>query len=104
MKHNCPNCGAPVYLDRRSCPYCETAYYSEDIAKFVRTLKTRSKLLEQKIEVERLYNEAINAMMTPNEIRRTAGLESVLYADDKPIAYSLPYFDIDCCLRLERIR
>lgn len=32
MQTNCPNCGAPLDLDRVKCPYCGTRYYDMAIA------------------------------------------------------------------------
>ena len=100
MKHNCPNCGAPVYVDRRSCPYCETAYYTlqsdmvvtdpdfEDIERGLRygiiTANEAKKIagLSNAMQTERLYDEALEAMRK----------------------YSTPYYDMDCNLQLEMIR
>lgn len=116
MKHNCPNCGAPVYLDRRSCPYCETAYtigLISDIRNDPDLETIRMALREGLIthnqareflglmnvkECERLYDAALKAM------REYSGVESILYANDEPIAYSLPYYGVDGNLRLEMIR
>ena len=114
MKHNCPNCGAPVYLDRCSCPYCETAYTvglindiwnDSDFKMLMRALhnglitsnEARELLsLSNVTETERLYAEAVMKM------QKYSGLESVLYADDRPIAFA--YMDIDYNQRLEMIR
>lgn len=116
MKYNCPNCGAPVYIDRRWCPYCDTPYtigLISDIRNdpdletirwafrdgLITANEAREYLgLARSKETERLYDEALEAM------RKYSGVESILYADDKPIAYSVPYYGVDGNLRLERIR
>ena len=114
MKHNCPNCGAPVYLDRRSCPYCETAYTiglindtlnAPDFKMVMRALhnglmtsnEAKELLsLSNITETERLYAEAVMKM------QKYSGIESVLYADDRPITFA--YADMDYNPRLEMIR
>lgn len=97
MRHNCPNCGAPVYLDRRSCPYCDTPY----------TIGLISDIRNDP-DLETIRWAFRDGLITANEARDFLGLASiplsVLYANDKPIAYFLPHFDVDYNLRLEMIR
>ena len=61
---NCPNCGAPVDLDERACPYCETPY----------TQGPAVGILERMAEVQRYMAAGV---MTQNEARALLGLPSV---------------------------
>ena len=40
---NCPNCGAPVYPDKRKCPYCDTPY--KEMGEISRAYDTNGKVV-----------------------------------------------------------
>lgn len=64
---NCPNCGAPVDLTAKSCPYCDTPYLAaapgstEELRAAGMTPETLSAALQ-------------DGIMTPNDWRRLMGM------------------------------
>ena len=68
---NCPNCGAPVDLAEKSCPYCDTPYKRN----------TPAGLIDPDIrlimDTERLCAAVAAGTMTPNEARRLLGMREL---------------------------
>ena len=80
MITNCPNCGAPIDLSRRSCEYCGTPYYFEsDIQQLE---KAKVEIYQSEKNIEALYTKALEA------IKGYSDSYSTLYTDDKAIMKS----------------
>ena len=59
---NCPNCGAPVDLAEKCCPYCDTPYINHD---------PQADILARLAEVQ---HRMAAGVMTANEARALLGL------------------------------
>jgi predicted amidophosphoribosyltransferase len=66
---NCPNCGAPVDLAEKSCPYCETPY--------TRQAATICDAYTFSIECAALAAAVKKNIITPNEARRRMGFPEI---------------------------
>jgi predicted amidophosphoribosyltransferase len=69
MLTNCPNCGAPVALEEKSCPYCETPY--------TRKATAICDAYQFSIDAAVLVNAVKKSILTPNEARRLMGLYEI---------------------------
>ena len=66
---NCPNCGAPVDLTVKACPYCDTPYPAQAVA--------IGEPYTLHIDGAKLAALVADGIMTPNEARRRLGLRQV---------------------------
>ena len=58
---NCPKCGAPI--KGYQCEYCGTVFDKYiDTALEAKLLKAKNMAIDNSLTIERLYNDALNAM------------------------------------------
>ena len=75
---NCVNCGAPIDLNEKACPYCGTLYYPARVTsdRFDMDLNYRLAYVSMGGNVKIL--EAVSrGCLTPNQARRMLGLEEI---------------------------
>lgn len=66
---NCPNCGAPVDPEEKSCPYCETPY--------TRQAAASCNAYKFSIDCATLAAAVAKGIITPNEARRHLGFTEI---------------------------
>ena len=58
MRKNCPNCGAPIDIHRRSCEYCGTPYdNSEEVSLYADNKKVETVYIHKRNAVDTYEND-----------------------------------------------
>lgn len=68
---NCKNCGAVIDLSVDKCPYCDTPYIDilGDRRLKIKKLKRSAELTKERMDIQALYADAINAMRVYSNAR-----------------------------------
>lgn len=75
---NCVNCGAPIDLNEKACPYCGTLYHPTRMTsdRFDMDFNYRLAYVSMGGNVK-ILEAASRGRLTPNQTRRMLGLEEI---------------------------